>query len=152
VKRFGFSLERVLWHRRLREEAAEQALAGAFQRERAVSQGLTQVRDQAAQETLALERRLGDQMTGVEFLLHAPFAAALREREAALRARCVEAATETRERRDLLLERRREREVVSQLRQRAWERYRQGAEREAQLAIDEVAGGRHSRRGAETEE
>jgi flagellar export protein FliJ len=152
MKQFRFRLERLLWHRRRQEEVAEQSLAGAFQRERRIGADLVQVREQAVQEAAAMGSRLEDPMTGGEFLLHARFAAALKEREAALRRQRTEAAMGTQERREELRERRRAREVVSQLREDAWTRYRDTEAHEAQVVMDEVAGTRHNRRRTESGE
>jgi flagellar protein FliJ len=149
MKQFRFPLERLLWYRRRQEEAAEHALGGAFQHERRIGVDLMHVRDQAIQEVAAMGSRLDDQMAGGEFLLHARFAAALKERETTLRRQRSEAAMRTRERREELRERRRAREAVSQLRENAWTRYRESEAHEAQVAMDEVAGAQHTRRRTE---
>jgi flagellar export protein FliJ len=152
MKTFRFPLERLLWQRRLQEEAAEQSLAGACHQERTIGADLMHVRDQAAREADAMGNRLADHMNGSEFLLHARFAAALKGREAALRRKRTEAARHTRERQEALRERRRAREVVSHLREDAWVRYREAEAHETQVAMDEVAGVRHNRRRTENGE
>ena len=107
-----------------------------------------QVRDQAVQE--AMGRRLVDHMTGGELLLHARFAAALKERETALRRQHTEAlgtgAAGGASGKGVGPE------VVSPLRGDAWTRYRTTAAHEVQVAMDEVAGAQHNRRRAESGE
>jgi flagellar export protein FliJ len=152
MKRFRFPMERLLWQRRLQEEVAEQALAGAIQEERAVRTELIRLRERARQEAATLGSGLADRMQGTEFLLHVRFSAVLRGREAALQIHQAQAETRTREHREVLRERRRAREAVAQLREKAWERYRYAAAREEQLTLDEVAGRSHIRGRIEAEE
>ena len=47
MKRFRFPLATLLWHREIQEDVAEQALAGALQRERETDQALRRVQTQA---------------------------------------------------------------------------------------------------------
>jgi flagellar FliJ protein len=152
MKRFRFSLERVLRQRRLKEGLAEQVLAEALTRERAAAAELARVRDQVRREAILLGNALADSLQGDDIALHTRFSAALRVREAALRVRRAEAAVQRQECRELLRERRRDREAVAQLRQRAWERHCQAAGREAQSILDEVASRRSERRRGEREE
>jgi flagellar export protein FliJ len=152
MKTFRFSLERLLWQRRVHEEAAERSLAGACQQERKIGADLMDVRDQLLREADAMGNRLADHMNGTEFLLHARFAGALKGREAALRRKRTDATLRTQERREELRERRRAREVVSHLREEAWVRYREAEAHETQVAMDEVAGARHNRRRTENGE
>lgn len=152
MKRFRFPLERLLWHRRLQEDLAEQALAGASMEERAMTEGLAQVRGQEIRESTSLRAALANCLSGADVVLHAGFAAALQARAATLRARRTAAAARRRECSDALRERRRAREAVAQLRERAWGRYREAAAREAQLALDELAGERHERQRVAAEE
>ena len=152
MKRFRFPLERVLRQRRLKEGLAEQVLAEALTRERAAAAELARVRDQVQREAVLLGSALADSLQGEDIALHMRFTAALRAREAALRVRRVEAAAQRQECREILRERRRDREAAAQLRQRAWERHCQAAGRELQVIMDEVSSRRHERFRNETEE
>ena len=144
MRRFQFRLERLLWHRHLLEELAEQALATALQAEREVADDLAQARDQAAAEAVRLREVLTRSTLGPELILHARFTASLRARQDRLLQRQQEAMTVSDERRVALLERRRAREVVLKLRERALSRYRQEAAREDQRVLDETASVRHA--------
>ena len=144
MRRFQFRLERLLWHRHLLEELAEQALATALQAEREVADDLARARDQAAAEAIRLREVLTRSTPGLEVILHARFAASLRARQDRLVQRQREAMTVSGERRVALLERRRAREVVLKLRERALSRYRQEAAREDQRVLDETACVRHA--------
>jgi len=152
MKRFRFALERVLRQRALQEEVAEQALAAALRHEHSTQEACDKVQDQIRLESVRLANRLSAPMEGRDWLLHARFAAGLRSREAQLRRDRSEASARSRERRTDLMERRRAREVVSQLRRGAWERYREAATHEEQVTLDELAGQRHAQRGREREE
>jgi flagellar export protein FliJ len=152
VKRFRFALDRVLRQRELQEDLAEQALARTLTEERVAGEELSRVAEQAAREAIGLRQALSHSLSGADVALHVRFAAALRGRHAKLHARREIARAQLRESRERLQERRRAREAVDQLKRAAWDRYCRAAEREAQVALDEVAGGRHERRRADTEE
>jgi flagellar FliJ protein len=151
MKRFAFRLERVLRQRALQEELAEQALGGALRAERRAVEACDAVRVEIARASEEMASRLAGSVCGSDLLLHARYAAGLRGRESARRRDRAEAQARSRERRDALLERRRAREVVSQLRGRAWERYREAEAHETQAVLDDVAGQQHARRKGEEE-
>jgi flagellar export protein FliJ len=135
----------VLWHRRILEEQAEQALAATLLQERELARQLRQTRRQAEEEAALLLERLGHPTAGNELWLHVCFAAALAARQSMLQARSEEATRRVGERRLALRERRRAREVLSRLRQRAVQRYLRTVEQEAQRLLDEAAAVRWSR-------
>jgi flagellar export protein FliJ len=150
MKRFQFRLERLLWHRKCLEELAQQALAGALHTERELAAGLARLRVLAGAEAAMLRTTLTRPTSGAEILLHARFAADLATRRALLSKRLGEAVVAIQQRRGALMECRRAREVLAQLREKALGRYRQGLERESQLALDEIAGIRYARRLEQT--
>ena len=152
MKRFRFPLATLLWHREIQEDVAEQALAGALQRERETDQALRQVKTQAVQEAGRPGQALRGPLSGADLDLSARFQSALRLRAGMLQRRLDETAERVRVERDAVRDRRRAREVVSQLRARTWSRYREAAERESQLGLDEIASGRHLHRTAGGEE
>jgi flagellar export protein FliJ len=152
MKRFRFALDRVLWQRELQEDLAEQALARTLTEERVAGEELSRVAEQAAREAIGLRQALSRSLSGADVALHVRFASALRGRQATLQVRREAARAQLRESRERLRERRRAREAVEQLKRAAWDRYRRAAEREVQVALDEVAGGRHERRRADAEE
>lgn len=152
MKRFRFPLATLLWHREIQEDVAEQALAGALQRERETDQALRRVHTQAVQEAGRLGQALRGPLSGADLDLSARFQSALRLRAAMLQRQLDETAERVRLERDAVRDRRRAREVVSQLRARTWSRYREAAERESQLGLDEIASGRHLHRTAGGEE
>jgi len=152
MKRFRFPLATLLWHREIQEDVAEQALAGALQRERETDQALRRVQTQAVQEAGRLGEALRRPLSGAALDLSARFQSALRLRAGMLQRRLNETAERVRLERDAVRDRRRAREVVSQLRARTWSRYREAAERELQLGLDEIASGRHLHRTAGNEE
>ncbi len=146
MRRFQFRFDKLLWHRGVQEELAEQQLARTLHDERQVLAAIAQTRASAANGAAALRTELGSPIDGELLALHRRYASALRVREAQLRDRRRVLAERLEEDRRALRERRRAREVVTQLKRRAQERYRLEAEREAQKAIDEVASVRHLRR------
>lgn len=152
MKPFRFALDRVLRQRELQEDVAEQALARTLTEERVAGEELSRVAEQAAREAIGLRQALSCSLSGADVALHVRFASALRGRQAKLQVRREAARAELRESRERLRERRRAREAVEQLKRAAWDRYRRAAEREAQVGLDEVAGGRHERRRADAEE
>ncbi len=152
MKRFRFPLERVLRHRALREALAEQALGAALSEEAALTRDLANVRDQIARGVGALCGALADSLHASDVAVHAHFAAACQARQRTLRDRHAATAARVHACRTALRECRQAREAVTQLKQAAWERYGQALARESQLALDEVAAGRHARGRSETEE
>jgi flagellar export protein FliJ len=130
---------------------AEQALGAALAEADAVARELARARDQTARGAAALRGALTDRLRGCDVALHARYAAACQARETALRGRRASTTARVQECRKALQEHRRAREAVAQLKQAAWERYGRAAAREAQLALDEVAAGRHARLRADTE-
>jgi flagellar export protein FliJ len=143
MRRFQFPLERLLWHRQTLEERAEQALAEALRREQGLAEELSRVRGLQEAEAADVRRALATPMPGRDMHLHLQFAGALAARWRLLAAHLQTAQALSAERRAALLDRRRNREVVAQLRTRALRRYRQAAEREAQKTLDEIAGIRY---------
>jgi flagellar export protein FliJ len=152
MRRFRFRLERLLWHRQRQEDLAEQALAQALRGEHDLATELARLRDRSAAEGVSLRAMLHRPTLGLEMALHVRFAAALATRRAILTRRREEAVLLIGERRAALRERRRARETVGKLRERALARYRKAVEREAQAALDETAGLGHTRRAAERTE
>ena len=146
MRQFQFPLERVLWHRGCQEELAQQALARALQGEQALLEELAQVHARAVEAAAELHATLARPTAGDEMLLHTRFAASLAGREAGLAGRRAEIALLVQERRMELQARWRSREAVARLRARALARYRQAADREMQLAMDETTGVRYARR------
>jgi flagellar export protein FliJ len=152
MKRFRFPLATLLWHRKTQEEVAEQVLAGALQRERETDRALRRVKTQTAQEAGRLGEALRGPLSGADFDLSARFQAALGLRTGVLQRRLEETAERVRLDRAAVRDRRRAREVVSQLRARAWSCYREAEERELQVNLDEMASGRHLQRTVGNEE
>ncbi|HTX52938.1 MAG TPA: flagellar export protein FliJ [Candidatus Baltobacteraceae bacterium] len=146
MRRFQFRFDKLLWHRTVQEELAEQQLARSLGEERQVLAAIADVQASAAVGADALRRELAAPVNGDLFALYRGYASALRAREAALRDRRSALAARVTEERRALRERRREREVVTQLKQQAQARYRREAEREAQKILDEIASGRHHTR------
>jgi flagellar biosynthesis chaperone FliJ len=104
----------------------------------------------AGAEAAMLRTALARPISGAELLLRTRFAAELERRQTILVERREEAVKATQQRRDVLLACRRAREVLAQLRARALDRHRLMLEREAQLALDEIAGGQYVRRQERT--
>jgi flagellar export protein FliJ len=152
MHRFRFRLERVLWHRRLAERIAQQALGEALRVERVLAADLERLRGRCAEGAAALRAALDRPTPGSEVMLHARYAAGLASRGAALAERRAEVFVVVEERRAAVRERRRGREVLVSLRDRALARYRRAAECEAQRVLDETAGTRHARRLAQHSE
>ena len=150
MRRFRFRLERLLWHRHTLEGQAEQALAEALRREQELVEALAQ--NQARQEAEALDVRqtLAEPTAGQEMCLHVQYVAALDARRRLLAEQLRLAQVTSAERRTTLLGRRRDREVVAQLRTRALRRHQLSAEREAQREMDEIAAIRHVRQASPT--
>ncbi|MFB3816383.1 MAG: flagellar export protein FliJ [Candidatus Methylomirabilales bacterium] len=149
MKRFRFPLEKLLQHRRLQEERAEQALAQALRDERAAVAAHAGVRRAAADAAAAFRVRLRTPVDGAELAAHVRYAAGLAGRAGALARRAAAASEDARARRAGLLERRRSREVVARLRDQAAARFRSAQERLEQGELDEIAAGRFARRREE---
>jgi flagellar export protein FliJ len=145
MRRFEFRFEKLLWHRSLQEELAEQTLSRSLNEERQVAEAIVQVRTQAAMGAARLRDELSGPIGGERLALLWSYQAGLGAREIALRARRSLVAARVAEDRTTLRERRRRREVVTQLKRKAEDRYRLEAEREAQKILDDVAGGRYLR-------
>jgi flagellar export protein FliJ len=143
MRQFRFRLERLLWHRHTLEGQAEQALAEALHREQELGEALAQVRARQEAEAVGVRQALTEPTAGQDMSLHVQYVAALNARRRLLAEHLRLAQVTSAERRTSLLERRRDREVVAQLRTRALRRYRLDAEREAQREFDEIAGIRH---------
>jgi flagellar export protein FliJ len=150
MRRFRFPLARLLWQRERQEDVAEQALAAAQRADRDLAREIGRLRGLATVEAEALRARLEQPTPGTEFGVHASFARGLAVRATEAMARRTEAARTVLARRQELLERRRAREVVSQLRERALARYRVEVAREEQRGLDETAVGRYARRAGES--
>ncbi len=143
MRRFQFRVEKLLWHRSLQEELAEQALSRSLHEAREVEEAVARVKTQAAAVADRLRSLLAGVATGGDLALHWNHQSGLHSRELALEARRAAAALRVDEDRATLRDRRRRREVVAQLKTEAAARYRAEAEREAQKILDDVAGGRH---------
>jgi flagellar export protein FliJ len=152
MQRFRFRLQRLLWQRTVREAAAEQSLALAAGAEREAAGVLRSLAAARAAEAAALGAALVETLSGETFVLHTRFAAGLVRRAAAATERLEAARLEAARRREELCQRRRAREVVTQLRTEAWSVYRLATERAGQAELDEVAGNRHARRRGPAEE
>ncbi len=145
MRRFQFQFEKLLWHRTLQEELAEQSLSRSLNQMRQISEAIAQVQGQAAAGADRLRAELCGPMNGERLALHWQYQAGLRARAAALRERRAAAAARVEDDRATLYERRLRREVVTQLKRKAEDRYRVELERDAQKFLDDVAGGRHLR-------
>ena len=143
MRRFRFRLERLLWHRHTLEGQAEQALAEALRRERELAEALAQVQARREAEAIDVRQALAESTPGQDMRLHVQYVAALNARRRLLAEHLRLAQATSAERRATLLGRRRDREVVTQLRTRVLQRYQLSAEREAQRELDEIAGIRH---------
>jgi flagellar export protein FliJ len=152
MRRFHFPLATLLWHRTTQEEVAEQVLARALQRERETEQALRRITAQAGEEAKRLGEALRGSLDGAGLDLSARFQLALGLRTGVLQQRLDETRERVRSDRATVRDRRRAREVVSQLRARAWSRYRAADEHEVQVGLDEMASGRHLQRTAGIEE
>jgi len=149
MRRFRFPLDRLLWHRHLQEELAQQALAVMLEEKRQVAGELERLRALAFSGTGELHSALAQTTSGADLLLRIGFLARLERRRAILSTRQRETMRALGQRRTALIERRRAREVVEQLRHRALTEHRRASEREERLAFDEAAGLRHVARNAE---
>ena len=150
MRRFRFRLERLLWHRHTLEGQAEQALAEALRRERDLAEALAQVQAREEAEAIDVRQALAEPTRGQDMCLHVQYVAALDARRRLLAEHLRLAQVTSAERRTTLLGRRRDREVVAQLRTRALRRYQLSAEREAQHELDEIAGIRHVHQASPT--
>jgi flagellar export protein FliJ len=150
MRRFRFRLERLLWHRHTLEGQAEQALAEALRRERDLAEALAQVLARQEAEAVGVRQALAEPTPGQDMRLHVQYVAALDARRRLLADHLRLAQVTSAERRTTLLGRRRDREVVAQLRTRALLRYQLSAEREAQRELDEIAGIRHLNQASPT--
>ena len=150
MRRFRFALEKLLRHREGQEEAAAQALAAAERARTEAAQALARLQDRMAAEATALRIALGHSTRGADFAVHTAFAEGLAARAAVLAARRLAAERGVQERRTVLVERRRAREVVERLRERGLARWREDAAREEQRGLDEAAVGGYLRRARET--
>jgi flagellar export protein FliJ len=145
MQRFRFRFEKLLWHRGLQQELAEQSLSRSLHEEQQVLHAIAGVRTQAAAEAGQLRTLLNGAMKGGDLTLHLLYQASLRSRETALQGHRAVVATRVKQNRDAVRERRRAHEAVAQLKRQAEIRYRYEADREAQKHMDDVAGGRHLR-------
>jgi flagellar export protein FliJ len=152
MQRFRFRLQRLLWQRTVREAAAEQALAVAAGAEREAAGVLRSLAESRAAEAAALGVALAETLPGEALVLHARFAAGLARWAESATERLEAARLEAARRREELCQRRRAREVVTQLRAEAWSAYRLAGERVEQMELDEMAGNRHARRRGPAEE
>jgi flagellar export protein FliJ len=150
MRRFSFRLERLLWHRHTLEGQAEQALAEALRRERALAEALAQVQARQEAGAAGVRQALAAPTPGQDLCLHVQYVTALDARRRLLAEHLRLAQATSAERRTTLLGRRRDREVVTQLRTRALRRYQLSAEREAQREMDEIAGVRHVHHASST--
>ncbi len=146
MRSFHFSLERVLWLRRLKEARARQTLARTLEEERGVLRDMERTQMQAADAAAELRAALGGLATGAAVRLHSEYAAALARRRARLAEARAQLARRVATDRGKLQESWRAREVVTRLRASALAEYRKAADREEQAVLDEVAGVRHARR------
>ena len=150
MRQFRFRLERLLWHRHILEEQAEQALAVALHWEQELADALAEVRARQETEAVGVRQSLTEPTAGQDMSLHVQYLAALNARQRFLAEHLRLAQVTSAERRATLLDRRRDREVVTQLRTRALRRYRLDTEREAQREFDEIGGIRHVHRASTT--
>jgi flagellar export protein FliJ len=149
MQRFRFPLERLLWHRHLLEELAQQALAVTLETERRLASDLDRLRALARSGIGELHAALLHPTAGADLLLRIRFLAALEHQRGVLTARRRDTLCTLSQQRAALIERRRDREVIEQLRQRALTRHRRACEREERLALDEAASLRHAAREAQ---
>ncbi len=146
MRRFRFSLERLLWLRRLKETLSQQALARSLDQQRGVLRELERTRREAVAEATQLQTALCTCITGEMMRLHSDYAGALARRQARLAERRAEIGRQVATDRRSVEESWRAREAVARLRGRALTAYRKAVDREEQLLLDEAAGVRYLRR------
>ncbi|GIV15901.1 MAG: flagellar export protein FliJ [Armatimonadota bacterium] len=143
MRRFVFSLQKVLDYRQQREEQAVRAFAEAqaqLLHEQAVLHRLLSEREGC------LRRSHRRQRLAVELLdVEQAYLSALEERIEAQRGRVVEAVRVLEEKRQALTQAQRERKALERLREKHYEQWRQEMLRIEQKALDELATARSVR-------
>lgn len=137
MRRFEFSLQKVLDYRQRREEQALRAFAEAqaqLAHEQALLESLQHERE-ACLHRSQRRHRLKVQMLTVE----QTYLSALEERIEEQRERVAQAQRLLEERRAALLEAQRERKALERLREKQYEQWRQEMLRVEQNALDELA-------------
>lgn len=137
MRRFVFSLQKVLEYRQRLEEQAIRDFAEAQKRvhhQQALLAHLLTRRMQCLQQS-SRARRLTVQMLDVE----QTYLSALEQRIEAQRRRVAEAETALEERRRALIEAQRERKTLERLREKHYEQWRQEYLRWEQRALDDLA-------------
>ncbi|MGQ9487795.1 MAG: flagellar export protein FliJ [Armatimonadota bacterium] len=137
MRRFVFSLQKVLEYRQRLEEQAIRAFAEAqrhLEREQAVLAELISLREQCLQRS-SRAKRLAVEMLDVE----QTYLFALEGRIEAQRQRVAEAEAVLEERRQALIEAQRERKALERLRDKHYEQWRQEVLRAEQQVLDDLA-------------
>jgi flagellar FliJ protein len=137
MRRFEFSLQKVLDYRRRREEQAIRAFAQAqaqLLHEQAVLHRLLVEREECLRRSHR-RQRLTMELLDVE----QTYLTTLERRIEAQRERVAEVEKVLEERRQALIEARRERKALERLREKHYEQWRQETLRTEQKALDELA-------------
>jgi len=143
VKRFSFSLDKVLELRSYAEKDAEIALAKANGELSALEQRmaeLAQERVAVAADRFSPGRSIAEIRNAELYLLRLERDAASLTEAAAKAALVVEAAQEA------FIEARRDREVIDKLKSRRFKEYRKSALSEEAAALDDISSGRYARK------
>lgn len=137
MRRFEFSLQKVLDYRQRREEQALRAFAEAqaqLAQERAVLESLLHEREACLRRSQRRHRLMMSMLT-----VEQTYLSALEERIVVQRERVTQAERLLEERRQALLEAQRERKALERLREKQYEQWRQEMLRVEQKALDELA-------------
>lgn len=137
VRRFEFSLQKVLDYRQRREEQALRAFAEAqaqLAHARAVLERLQHEREECLARSQRRHRLMVPMLT-----VEQTYLSALEERLEEQRQRVAQAERLLEERRQALLEAQRERKALERLREKQYEQWRQEMLRVEQKALDELA-------------
>lgn len=143
MRRFEFSLQKVLDYRQRREEQAIRAFAEAqaqLLHEQAVLHKLVVEREECLRRSHRRQRLTVDLLD-----VEQTYLSALEERIEAQRERVAEAEKVLEERQEALIEAQRERKALERLREKHYEQWRQEILRIEQKALDELATARSVR-------
>lgn len=139
MRRFRFSLERVLQVAALRERLATQEFAAAMRRLAAEREGLRAAEERRRWAQDELERQTRGVIETTAVLFTAGYIRALTAEIEDRRARVAEAARAAEEKRQALLAQMKARKALERLRERRLAEYQAEALREEQRDIDEMA-------------
>lgn len=144
MKRFRFSLEKILRYKRLLKEQKQAELAKAyheFHEHRRELERLGRLREEGRKSLLS--GRLSPAL-----IMHKVAYVALMDKRVSAQNAATEAAWQkVRERRDLLIEANKEEQILEKLKERKRQEYRHYVEVTMQKELDEVAASAFARRG-----